>query len=352
MHANRLTRWLACLAVVLMSLCGAASAQGGPSGSAKEQAERQQKQPGNNAPVWRDVRGGENPYQTTQVRGIETAVLVQSGGETWRQMRNVITIYGGWLLVIVAAAIALFYFARGSIKLHGPPTGRKIVRFDAWHRTIHWTVAISFCVLAVSGVIMLFGKHILLPVFGYALFSWLAVASKNLHNFVGPLFAVATVLMIVTYLKDNLPKAYDFTWFAKAGGLLTGTHVPSGRYNAGEKSWFWIGVCLLGVIVSITGFILDFPNFAQTRATMQQASIIHLVAALVFIALSLGHIYMGTLGVQDAYQSMRTGEVDETWAKEHHEYWYNETIAKQGGSTAGATPKTVAAESMKEGWKL
>lgn len=350
MHHNRPMRWLACLAIVLMSVCGVAFAQGGASDSAKEQAQRQQSQPGNNAPFWRDVRGGGNQYQTTQVRGVESAVLVQTEGETWRQARNVITYYGGWVLVIVVVAIALFYFIRGAIKMHGPPTGRKLERFNVWHRTVHWTVAITFCVLALSGIILLFGKYVLLPVFGYKLFAWLAILSKNAHNFVGPVFAVATLLMIVTYLKDNLPKAYDFNWFAKAGGLLTGTHVPSGRYNAGEKSWFWIGVCVLGIVVSVTGFILDFPNFAQGRAAMQQAHVIHVIAAVIFVALSLGHIYMGTLGVQGAYESMRRGMVDETWAKEHHEYWYNDTKARQGHAPGGA-PSAAVASAMKEGWK-
>src|SRR3970040_1356033 len=144
-------------------------------GGAKEQAQRQQDQPLNNAPVWRDVRGGENPYQTTQVRGVETNVLVQTQGEIWRQIRNgPITIYGGWLLVIVTALIALYYWRIGPLKLHDTPKGRLIERFNGWERTVHWLTAISFVVLAASGLVILFGKYVLLPVFGYTLFSWLA----------------------------------------------------------------------------------------------------------------------------------------------------------------------------------
>jgi formate dehydrogenase subunit gamma len=351
MPGNRDMRALVRFLIVSCALLFAPVAWAADAGSAQEQAQRQQDQPLNNAPVWRDVRGGQNPYQTTQVRGVETNVLVQTEGEIWRQIRNgPVTIYGGWLIVVVAVLIGLFYGLKGSIKLHGRPTGRTIERFSTWERIVHWSTAVSFVILAVSGIVMLFGKYILLPMFGYAMFSWLAIISKNLHNFVGPLFAVCTVLMFVSFVKDNLPRLYDLRWFAKAGGLLSGEHVPSGRFNAGEKSWFWVGVTGLGIVVSVTGFILDFPNFAQGRAVMQQANVIHAVAAVLFMTISLGHIYLGTIGVEGAYEAMRNGIVDETWAKEHHEYWYNEVMG-QGRMAGGATSPAHAAP-MKEGWKL
>lgn len=350
MHLNRAGRWLAPLVFLLAAalLPQFAAAQGG---SAKEQAQRQQSQPLNNAPVWRDVRGGENPYQTTQVRGIETQVLVQSEGEIWRQIRNgPITIYGGWLLVLVVAALGIFYWWRGKIMLSKPASGWLIERFGAWERIVHWTTAISFVVLAASGLIMLFGKYVLLPVFGYTLFSWLAILSKNLHNFVGPLFAVCTVIMFFTFVKDNIWQRGDWQWIVKAGGLFTGKHVPSWRFNIAEKSWFWMGVTFLGIISSVSGFVLDFPNFSQGRETMQIANIIHASSAALFIAASLGHIYLGTIGMEGAYESMRNGAVDETWAKEHHEYWYNEV--KGQGRPAGGAPSAAHASAMKEGWKL
>lgn len=348
MGRNRPIRWLACLLVVVLSFCGVAHAQ--KSESAQQQVQRQQTQPGNNAPVWRDVRDGENPYQTTQVRGIESAVLIQSGGETWRQTRRVFTYYGGWVLAVVPILIALFYWRKGAIKLHGKPTGRKVKRFSTWQRTVHWTVAITFCVLALSGLIMLFGKYILMPVFGRTLFSWLAILCKNLHNFVGPVFAIGLVLIILTFIKDNFIKAYDFKWLAKFGGILSGEHVPSGRFNAGEKVWFWGGVLVLGVTVSVTGFVLDFPNFAQGRETMQLANVIHAVAAMVFMAVFLGHVYMGTIGTEGAYRAMRDGEVDETWAKEHHEIWYQEVINTKSSPTTG-TQGMAAPAPMTEGLK-
>ncbi len=319
-------------------------------GSAQEQAARQQTQPGNNAPVWRDVRGGDNAYQTTQVRGVESAVLVQPEGETWRQVRNsLVTVYGGWVLVAIMAIIGGFYAWKGPIKLHEKPTGRQLLRFGAWDRMVHWGVAISFILLAATGTIILFGKYILLPVIGYTLFAWLAILAKNIHNFVGPVFAVCTVLMFVTFVKDNFPKAHDMKWIAKFGGLLSDEHVPSDRFNAGEKIWFWFGVTLLGIVISVTGFILNFPNFEQGRELMQQANVIHAIAAVLFLTMALSHIYLGTVGVDGAYEAMRTGYVDEVWAKEHHEYWYRDAVSEN--KSGGGATSPAAASAMKEGWK-
>ena len=318
----------------------------------QEQVQRQQEQPLNNAPVWRDVRSGDNPYQTTQVRGIETNILVQTQGEIWRQIRNgPITVYGGWLIIAALIAILAFYLWKGPIKVHGQPTGRKILRFTVWDRTIHWTVAISWVILAVSGLVLLFGKYVVLPLFGYTLFSWLAILSKNLHNFVGPVFMVAVVLMFFTYVGRNIPRAYDLTWLAKGGGMLTGKHVPSGFFNAGEKIVFWVGLTLFGIIISVSGLVLLFPNLDQGRVIMQYANIVHAVTAVFFIAMICGHIYLGTVGLEGAWENMRyDGLVDETWAKEHHEYWYNEVV--RGRPEPGGTVSPARAAAMKEGWKL
>jgi formate dehydrogenase subunit gamma len=220
-------------------------------------------------------------------------------------------------------------------------------RFSSFEQVVHWSTAISFCILGLSGLIMLFGKHVLLPVMGYTLFAWLTSLGKNLHNFVAPLFMISVIAMVCIWLRDNLPRAYDFMWFRRAWGFfMRGEHIPSGRFNAGEKAWFWIGVVALSVAVSWSGVILLFPNFDQTRAVMQDAWIVHAVAALIYIAMSLGHIYMGTIGVEGAYGNMRTGYTDETWAREHHEYWYNEVKLAERSAPGGAVP--AGAPHMKE----
>ena len=318
--------------------------------TAGEQAKRQQQQPGNNAPVWREVRSEKAHYTTD--RGPEAGVLIQSGGETWRQRRNNQLIpIGGVLFAGVFGLCLMFYAWKGTIPLKSQPTGRKMARFTLFERTIHWTVAISFSVLAISGLVMLFGKHVLLPIIGHTLFAWLTILLKNLHNFVGPVFSLAVVVLFFTFLKNNWPKLHDFTWLAKGGGLVTGAHIPSDKFNAGEKVWFWMGALVLGLIVSVSGLILDFPNFEQTRATMQLTSVIHIIATVLFMSMALGHIYMGTIGMAGAFDAMKTGYVDEAWAKEHHEYWY-EQMKKSGGaipaSQSSGGPVPAAAPQAKE----
>ena len=294
--------------------------------SVTAQQKQQVEQPLNNQPVWSEVRSGVP--QWTSTRGPETNVLIQSQGETWRALRNgVVSIWAGWALVAMLAVIAVYYLVRGTLQLHAPKTGRNVRRFTAWERAIHWATAISFSILAISGLVIVFGKNVLLPLIGYTLFSWLAILAKNLHNFVGPLFVVCVVLLFFTFVRDNVWRAHDFAWIRRFGGMFGDKDVPSGKFNAGEKLWFWGGLLVCGVIVGASGLILDFPNFAQTRGTMQIANIVHLSIASLFMLAGLGHIYMGTIGMAGAYDAMRTGYVDETWAKEHHEYWYNDIKA-------------------------
>ncbi|MDA1117408.1 MAG: formate dehydrogenase subunit gamma [Proteobacteria bacterium] len=338
---SHIAGWL--LASLLLAIAGGVQAQ-----SAVQQQQQQQgiDQPGNNAPVWREVRKEAQEHYTT-VKGRETGVLVQSAGETWRQIRNgPVTFYGGWLVVLAVLVIAAIYFAMGPVKLHDKPTGRIIERFTLAERWAHWVMGISFVVLGITGLIILFGKFVLLPVIGYTLFSWLTALSKNLHNFVAPLFAVSLLIFILMYAKDNLMKSYDFSWFAKAPGFFASKHIPSGRFNGGEKVWFWGGVVVLSLALVGSGAVLLFPNFDQVRSTMQQASVIHMITGLLVIAAAIGHIYMGTIGVDGAYQAMRDGVVDETWAKEHHEYWYDEVKSGAKRAAGGAVP--AGAPHMKE----
>ena len=302
-------------------------------------AERGQVQPGNNAPMWRAVGQGVTGYTSLpKSQAPEAGNLIQpfvqypgsrlaSAGESWRQVRNNIIIpYGAALLLIAVGAMALFYFSKGTIELHGQETGRKIERFTPFERSAHWANAIAFVSLAISGIVIAYGKYFLLPIMGATLFGWLSFALKNVHNFAGPLFAVSLVVVFITFVKDNLPSKDDVVWMLKGGGLFSGTEVPSHRFNAGEKVVFWGGVLLLGAIVVGSGLVLDMliPGLIYERGTMQIASMIHGVAALFMMAMFIGHIYMGTIGMRGAYKAMRTGYVDETWAKEHHELWYDD----------------------------
>ncbi len=313
-----------------------------PGYAAQTNGERAKVQPGNNAPMWRQVGEGVTGYSSLpKSQAPEAGNLIQpfvkypgsrvtNAGEAWRQVRNQWIIpYGGSLVLIVAGAIALFYWRKGSMKLHGAETGRKIERFTPFERSAHWANAIAFVALAVSGLVMAFGKFFLLPVIGSTLFGWLTYALKNLHNFAGPLFAVSLVIVFFTFLKDNFPRKGDLTWLLKGGGMLSGTEVPSHRFNAGEKLIFWGGVLVLGAIVVASGLVLDklIPGLVYERGTMQIAHMVHAVATLAMVVMFMGHIYLGTIGMQGAYKAMKTGYVDETWAREHHELWYDDIRA-------------------------
>ena len=313
-----------------------------PKYASQTNAERAKVQPGNNAPMWRQVGSGVSGFTSLpKSEAPEAGNLIQpfvkypgsnltNAGEAWRQVRNNWLIpYGGSLLLIVLLAIGIFYYSKGMIKNHAPDTGRKIERFTPFERAAHWSNAIAFVALAVSGVVMAFGKFFLLPIMGGTLFGWLTYALKNLHNFAGPLFAVSLVIVFFTFLKDNMPSKGDLAWLLKGGGILQGKEVPSHRFNAGEKLVFWGGVLFLGVIVVASGLVLDklIPGLIYERSTMQIANMIHGLSTVLMMAMFIGHIYIGTIGMQGAYQGMRTGYVDETWAKEHHEYWYDDVKA-------------------------
>jgi formate dehydrogenase subunit gamma len=294
------------------------------------------------------VRRGGGPYTTTTVKGRETEVPIQSWGDTWRRIRNgPVTFYGGWFVVIVVAAILGFYAWKGPVRMTEPPTGRQLRRFTPFEMVVHWSAAISFCVLGLSGLIMLFGKHVILPVIGYGAFGLLTQLSKNLHNFLAPLFILSIAVMVPMWAYDNLPRAYDWQWFRRFWGFFARSeHIPSGRFNGGEKVWFWAGVLGLSIVVAVSGLVLLFPNFDQTRWTMQHAWIWHATAALFYIAMALGHIYMGTIGVEGTYGNMRHGYCDETWAKEHHSIWYEEVKSGRRAAAGGAVP--AGAPHMKE----
>ena len=296
---------------------------------AQDQTARRTTQPGNNAPVWREVNSDQAHYAS--IPGLEAGVLIQRTGQKWRLFRNgVITVWGGWLVVLVPLVILGFFLWKGAIPLKETPTGRKIERFTPTERYVHWTMAVSFVTLGASGIVMLWGKHFLLPIMGHQLFGWLTYVLKNLHNLVGPLFTVSIIVAFVMWVRDNLPRGIDLQWLLKGGGLFGDGHAPpSHRFNAGEKLWFWGGLVLFGLVLSASGWVLDriVPGVDYYRSTMQLAEIIHAIAAVGMICMSLGHIYMGTIGMEGAYRAMREGYVDEAWAKEHHELWYDDIKA-------------------------
>ena len=292
---------------------------------AQTQQQRQVTQPLNNQPVWSEVRSGAP--QVTTVKGRETNVLIQPEGQTWRALRVPILFWGGIIFALAVLGLAVFYLLRGTMGGEGRPGERVIERFAPMDRYAHWFVAIVWVALAITGLILSLGKAVLLPVVGYTLFSWLATLAKTIHNFTGPLLIIGVPWLFFRFIRDNGLSGDDFRWFLHIKGYFTGHEYPSDRFNAGEKLVFWFVLTLGSAALIVTGLVLLFPNFDQTRSTMQIANVLHAIAAYLSIALACVHIYLGTLGLRGAYRAMRDGYVTESWAEHHHLRWYQRIVA-------------------------
>jgi formate dehydrogenase subunit gamma len=275
--------------------------------------------------LWRAVRGLESAEDVrTQDAGTEAGVLINASGEAWRQFRNDMLVpYGAWLLLGTLGLISAFFLVRGRIRIHGGRSGRLVPRFSVNQRVIHWFAASQFVILGVTGLVLLYGKYVLIPLLGPQGFGVTASACKEIHNLFGPIFPFAVLAMMVLFGRGNMFRWIDVKWFFKAGGLFGGHMADSGYYNGGQKSWFWMTV-LFGIAISVSGLVLDFPTLGQGRELMASAHVVHGVVAVVFLAASFGHIYIGTLGMEGAVESMTSGYVDSNWAAEHHNLWYAE----------------------------
>ncbi len=282
--------------------------------------------------LWRSIRMREQDEQfagRTQVQGIDAGVLIRASGEDWRQFRmEQLVPYGGRLLVGLLIVMILFRVIRGRIKLVSGRSGNKILRFTTNQRVAHWTTAILFVSLGITGLILLFGRVAIIPLLGAEAFSYIANPAKVIHDYLGPAFAISLIFLFFLFVRGNAPSPKeDINWFIHAGGMLGDKHIPAARYNAGEKGWFWLAV-LVGGTVTVSGLVLVFPNFGQGRDTMELFHMIHSIAAVAIIAASFGHIYMGTTGVEATFEVMQTGYCDENWAKEHHSIWHQEKLEK------------------------
>jgi formate dehydrogenase subunit gamma len=274
------------------------------------------------ANYWRAVREGDKGY--TAVVGQETDVLIQNGGENWRQVRNgIITTFGAGLLGFTVVVLVLFHLIVGKARL-GERSGRKVLRWTLFERILHWYVAILFIILALTGLSLLYGRAVLIPVMGPEAFAAYADFAKDAHNYLALFFVAGLVSMLVLWLRENFFTKVDWQWFKAGGGYVGGKHPHAGKVNGGEKVWFWI-LLVAGIALMISGLFLLFPNYGFDRPTMQLGLVIHGIASLILVAFSLGHIYLGTLGNEGTFEGMIGGEVDEAWARKHHDLWYQET---------------------------
>lgn len=279
--------------------------------------------------TWRGARQG-SPGYTSASGPYTTNSFVANGGENWRNTRNgPVATYTPWVMALSLLAIGLFHIVVGRSRLEGPRTGRRVQRWAAWERALHWFTATTFILMAITGLSLMFGRAVLIPVLGAQGFSAWATFSMGLHNFLGPLFTVGVLLIIIVWIKDNIPNRVDLEWFRKGGGMFGGEHPSAGRMNGGEKVWFWF-VVIGGGIVCVTGLILDFPNFGQSREVMQLSNVLHAVVGIIWIAIAFGHIYIGTAGTEGAVEGMTTGYVSEEWARQHHDLWLEQVKAREG----------------------
>ncbi|MEE3361606.1 MAG: formate dehydrogenase subunit gamma [Pseudomonadota bacterium] len=315
--------------------------------------------------LWRALRFDEGDI-TTQSRSPAAGVLVQDSGMAWLQFRQGPLIkYGGYLLLGTIALLAVFFLIRGRIRIDGPITGQKILRFTNWERFGHWMLAGSFIVLGITGLISLMGRKFLIPAFGHEAFSTVAIASKWVHNNISWAFMIALVMIFVMWVVHNLPDRTDLNWILKGGGIFSKGHPPAKKFNAGQKLIFW-SVIVLGVSISVSGLSLLFPfeislfapTFAKLNALgvpgwfgmaplptdlaphqeMQLSQLWHAIVSFGLMAIILAHIYIGTIGMEGAYDAMGDGEVEVAWAKEHHSIWADEVLSEKAQGKESATP--------------
>jgi formate dehydrogenase subunit gamma len=271
-------------------------------------------------------------------------VLIQPAGRTWDYFHQVTLHWLGAIAILgTLAALAAAYFMLGRLRISAGRSGRKVPRFKAFERFVHWLTAVSFVVLGISGLNMTFGKRLLLPLIGNDAFSAFSQAAKYAHNFTSFPFVLGLVLIVAIFIKDNIPDKVDIEWFKKGGGFIKSKHAPARRFNAGEKLVFW-GALGAGAAVSVSGFLLLFPFYVTDILGMQVAQVVHSVIAILFVALILGHIYIGTLGMEGAFEAMWTGEVDYNWAKEHHDLWLEDVLAKRRPDGHPKLPSATPAE--------
>ena len=306
-----------------------------------EQAQADGKNP--RSEYWRDVRGAESGY--TAVRGQETDVLIQSRGETWREVRNgPVMILGAIMVVGMILALLAYHLIKGGAKLEHR-TGRKVLRWAVSDRVLHWYTAVLFIILAITGLSLLWGRSVLIPILGKEGFAAWAGIAKPIHDYLALAFTAGLIVMVLKWAHHNIPAAYDREWFKQAGGYFSGSHPPAGFANAGEKVYFWVLV-IGGTALVVSGFYLLFPNFGFERSAMQTANIVHGVSSLILTTAVIAHIYLGTLGSEGALEGMVTGEVDEGWARQHHSVWLDEVqrgeghTARDGAGGRSATAPT------------
>ena len=258
----------------------------------------------------------------------KSGTLIQPAGQSWRQFHQVTLYWIGAIAILgMLIMLVLFYLIRGMVKIEGGRSGRTVVRFNAFERFVHWVTASCFIILAVTGLNITFGKSLLLPLMGPDAFAGWSQWGKYAHNYLSFPFTIGVVLIFLIWIAGNIPNRLDIEWLKRGGGIFGKDHPPANRFNAGQKMIYWI-VIIGGTAVAISGYLLMFPFYGTSVAGMQLAQIVHGVVAVLFVAAMLAHIYIGTIGMEGAFEAMGTGTVDLNWARQHHNLWVEQELAK------------------------
>ena len=270
--------------------------------------------------------------------------LQQPAGRDWREFHEVTLHWIGAIAILgMLAVLVVFYLFRGMVKIEAGRSGRTLVRFNAFERFVHWMTATCFIILALSGLNITFGKSLLMPLMGADAFAGWSQWAKYAHNYLSFPFTIGVVLILLMWIAGNVPNRVDVEWLKRGGGMIGNDHPPAYRFNAGQKMIYWI-VIIGGGAAAISGYLLMFPFYATDIAGMQWAQIIHGTVAVLFVAAMLAHIYIGTIGMEGAFEAMGEGTVDVNWAKQHHSLWLQEEQARvgpnetQSQARAAATP--------------
>lgn len=273
-----------------------------------------------------------------------SGVLEQPAGRDWRYFHSVTLRWVGAIAIVgMLAALVIFYLMRGMIRIEGGRSGRTIVRFSGFERFVHWMTATCFIILAISGLNITFGRPLLLPLIGFEAFSAWSQWAKYAHNYLSFPFTIGVILIFLMWIGGNIPNKVDIKWLKEGGGMVGHEHPPAYRFNAGQKAIYWI-VVIGGGAVAVTGYQLMFPFYATNIEGMQLAQIVHAVVGVLFVAVMLAHIYIGTIGMEGAFEAMGEGTVDLNWAKEHHSLWLEEENARTGANKTRHQPSSTPAE--------
>ncbi len=271
-------------------------------------------------------------------------IIEQPRGRDWRQFHQVTLRWVGAIAIIgVLGVLVAFYLIRGMVRIEAGRSGRTLVRFNTFERLVHWMTATCFVILALSGLNISFGRPLLLPMIGPEAFTAWSQWAKYAHNYLSFPFTLGVILICLMWIAWNFPTRVDVEWLKAGGGMVGHEHPPARRFNAGQKLIYWI-VVLGGGAVAVSGYVLMFPFYATDIAGMQLAQIVHGVVAMLFVAAMLGHIYIGTIGMEGAFEGMGSGTVDVNWAKQHHSLWLEEEQAKGGVSPPAREGKMQPAE--------